>query len=191
VIVKKDLTHPNPRSRRPARADLLERKDGNPWGSFSPLSDPHVLARLSALVQHLHSPELHQWAPHADHPGAFARRRKVPLPSLSAVVLCGMCKSVQGELDLFFAHLRQQAQLVRQGSEQAFAQARAKLSHQALSALNDFLIAQANKLGWLARWQGLRRVSADAPTVRFGPRASHLPRAASSDQIAWLKRSAV
>jgi hypothetical protein len=56
-------------------------------------------------------------------------------------MLCGMSKSVQAELDLFFALLRQQAQLVRQVSELAFAQARAKLSHEAIPALNDYLIA--------------------------------------------------
>jgi len=140
---------------------------------------------LSDFVQHLHSPEFHQLARHADHPGAFTRRRKLPLPSLIALMLCGMSKSVQGELDLFFAHLHQQAQLVRHVSEQAFAQARAKLSHQAIPALNDYLIAQADTAGWLARWQGLRLVAADASTVRFGLRASHMPRAASADQIAF------
>ena len=97
---------------------------------------------LSEFVAHLHSPDFHQLARHADHPGAFTRQRKLPLPSLIAVMLCGMSKSVQAELDLFFAHLRQQAQLVRQVSEQAFAQARAKLSHQAIPTLNDYLIAQ-------------------------------------------------
>jgi hypothetical protein len=103
-----------------------------------------------------------------------------------------MSKSVQAELDLFFAHLRQQAQLVRQVSEQAFAQARAKLSHEAIPALNDYLIAEADSAGWVARWQGLRLVAADASTVRFGLRASHVPRAASADQIAfglWLPGS--
>jgi hypothetical protein len=104
---------------------------------------------------------------------------------LIALMLSGMCKSVQAELDLFFAHLRQQAQPVRQASEQAFAQARAKLSHLALPALNDLLIAEADKLGGLARWQGLRLVAADASSVRFGLRASHVPRAADTDQIAF------
>ena len=140
---------------------------------------------LSDFIQHLHSPDFHKLARHADHPGAFTRRRKLPLPSLIALMLCGMSKSVQGELDLFFAHLHQQAQLVRHASEQAFAQARAKLSLQAIPALNDYLIAQADTAGWLARWQGLRLVAADASTVRFALRASHMPCAASADQIAF------
>jgi hypothetical protein len=54
-----------------------------------------------------------------------------------------MSKSVQAELDMFSAHLRRQAQVVRHASEQAYAQARAKLSHQAIPALHDYLIAQA------------------------------------------------
>jgi hypothetical protein len=93
---------------------------------------------LSEFVQHLHSPDFHQLARPADQPGAFTRRRKLPLPSLIALMLCGMSKSVQAELDVFFAHLHQQAQLMRQVSEQAFAQARAKLSHEAIPALNDY-----------------------------------------------------
>lgn len=140
---------------------------------------------LSNFIEHLHSPDFHQLARHADHPRAFTRRRKLPLPSLIALMLCGMSKSVQAELDLFFAHLHQQAQLVRHASEQAYAQARSKLSHQAIPALNDYLIAQADTAGWFARWQGLRLVAADASTVRFGLRASHMPRAARADQIAF------
>ena len=97
---------------------------------------------LSEFVRYLHSPNFHELARHADHPGAFTRRRKLPLPSLIALMLCGMSKSVQAELDLFFAHLHQQAQLLRHASEQAFAQARAKLAHQAIPALNDYLIAR-------------------------------------------------
>lgn len=44
-----------------------------------------------------------------------------PQATLVAVMLSGMRKSVQTELDGFFAHLEQQAQLVRHVSEQAFA----------------------------------------------------------------------
>ena len=140
---------------------------------------------LSDFIQHLHSPEFHQLARHPKHPGAFTRQRKLPLPSLVAVMLCGMSKSVQAELDSFFAHLHQQSQLLRQVSEQAFAQARAKLSHHAIPALNAYLIDRAEASGWLARWQGLRLVAADASKLRFGLRASHTPRAASADQIAF------
>lgn len=59
-----------------------------------------------------------------DHPTAFSRCRKLPLATLVAIMLTGMRMSVQAELDTFFAHLRQQAQLVHEVSEQAFAQAR-------------------------------------------------------------------
>ena len=54
-----------------------------------------------------------------------------------------MRMSIQAELDTFFAHLRQQAQLVPEVSEQAFSQARAKLSLTAIPRLNDWLIARA------------------------------------------------
>ena len=44
----------------------------------------------------------------ARHPTAFTRRRKLPLASLVALMLSGMRKSIQAELDTFFAHLQQQ-----------------------------------------------------------------------------------
>ena len=54
---------------------------------------------------------------------AFSRCRKLPLPALVAVMLTGMHMSIQSELDTFFAHLAQQAQLMHKVSEQAFAKA--------------------------------------------------------------------
>lgn len=125
---------------------------------------------------------LHE-ARHPDHPTAFSRCRKLPLATLVAIMLTGMRMSVQAELDTFFAHLRQQAQLLHEVSEQAFAQARAKLSLAAIPGLNDWLIARAEHDGFVPRWRGLRLVAADASTLRFGLRASHVSRAALADQI--------
>jgi hypothetical protein len=129
------------------------------------------------------SPEFLHDARHADHPTAFSRCRKLPLATLVAIMLTGMRMSIQAELDTFFAHLRQQAQLVHEVSEQAFAQARAKLSLTAIPHLNDWLIARAEKDRFVPRWRNLRLIAADASTVRFGLRASHVKRAALADQI--------
>lgn len=129
------------------------------------------------------STEFLQVARHPDHPSAFSRCRKLPLPTLVAILLTGMRMSIQNELDTFFAHLRQQAQLIHVVSEQAFAQARAKLSLTAIPRLNDWLIARAEQDGFVPRWRDLRLVAADASTVRFGLRASHVKRAALADQI--------
>lgn len=122
-------------------------------------------------------------ARHPDHPTAFSRCRKLPLATLVAIMLTGMRMSVQAELGTFFAHLRQQAQLVHEVSEQAFAQARAKLSLVAIPGLNDWLITRAEQDGFVPRWHGLRLVAADGSTVRFGLRASHVKRAALANQI--------
>jgi len=122
-------------------------------------------------------------ARHPDHPAAFSRCRKLPLATLVAIMLTGMRMSVQAELDTFFAHLRLQAQLLHEVSEQAFAQARAKLSQAAIPGLNDWLLARAERDGFVPRWRGLRLVAADASTVRFGLRASHVKRAALANQI--------
>ncbi|PIL38013.1 IS4 family transposase [Massilia psychrophila] len=129
-------------------------------------------------------PSVHD-ARHVDHPTAFSRSRKLPLATLVTLMLTGMRMrmSVQAELDTFFGHLRQQAQLVHEVSEQAFAQARAKLSLTAIPRLNDWLIARAEQDRFVPRWHGLRLVAADASTMRFGLRASHVKRAALADQI--------
>src|SRR5260370_21741178 len=87
-------------------------------------------------------------------------------------MLTGMGKSVQTELEEFFGHLQQQAQLLRQVSGQAFAQARAKLSTTAIPALNDWLLEQAGRHGYVPHWNGLTLVPADASTVPFDLRAS-------------------
>ena len=135
------------------------------------------------LAQHLRSAQFLSHAVHPDHPSAFTRQRKLPLPALVALMLSGMRKSVQAELDEFFAHLGQRAQLLREVSEQAFAQARAKLSITAIPVLNDWLIGRAAFYGFVPLWQGLRLVCADASALRFGLRASHVKRAALADQI--------
>jgi len=138
---------------------------------------------ITDFAAYLHSPEFRDHARHPDHPCAFSRQRKLPLPSLVAVLITGMRKSVQTELDEFFAHIQQSAQLVREVTEQAFAQARAKLASTAIPSLNDWLIERAEADGYITRWHGLRLVAADASAIRFGVRASHLPHAASRDQI--------
>ena len=144
------------------------------------MSLPSLFADLAARIR---SDEFLLQAAHPDHPGAFTRQRKLPLPTLVALLLSGMRKSVQAELDEFFGHLRNRAQLVRTVSEQAFAQARTKLSWDAIALLNDWLIERAQHDGLVARWNGLRLVAADASTVRFGLRASHVKRAALADQV--------
>src|SRR5450759_3151471 len=65
------------------------------------------------LAARLRSAEFLLHAAHPDHPTAFTRQRKLPLPALVALMLSGMRKSIQSELDEFFAHLNNQAQLVR------------------------------------------------------------------------------
>ena len=135
------------------------------------------------LAARLRSAEFLSHAAHPDHPTAFTRQRRLPLPALVALMLSGMRKSIQSELDEFFAHLNNRAQLVRKVSEQAFAQARAKLSLTAIPLLNDWLIERAEHYGFVPRWRGLRLVAADASTMRLGLRASHVKRAALADQI--------
>jgi len=78
---------------------------------------------FTAFSQFMHSTQFRDLACHPGACNAFVRKRKLPLPALVAVMLSGMRKSVQTELDEFFAHLKEQAQLVHHVSEQAFAKA--------------------------------------------------------------------
>lgn len=139
-----------------------------------------------AFSEHMQSGAFRESARHPDYPTAFTRRGgKLPLPALIALMICGMRKSVRAELDEFFAHLRQQAELVHHVSEQAFAQARAKLSGTAITSLNQWLMQRIDAAGLVPRWHGLRLVAADASNLRFGLRASHVPRAACVEQNAF------
>ena len=142
-----------------------------------------LLSLFADLAERIRSAEFILHAANPEYPNAFTRQRKLPLAALVALMLSGMRKSIQSELDEFFAHLDNRAQLVRKVSEQAFAQARAKLSVTAIPLLNDWLIKRAEHYGFVSRWNGLRLVAADASTVRFGLRASHVKRAALADQI--------
>jgi hypothetical protein len=100
---------------------------------------------------------------------------------LVTALIAGFAKRVQAELDEFFAHLRQQASLLRHVTEQAFAQARAKLSHAALPTLNAQFVQMVDEAGGVPRWRGLRRIAVDGSYLCFGLRASHVPRAAVRD----------
>jgi hypothetical protein len=119
-----------------------------------------VLANLATDMQ---TDQFRQLACDPEHPAAFQRRRKLPLPALIALMLTGM----------------------RKVSGQAFAQARGKLSTTAIPALNDWLLEQAGRHGYVPRWNGLRLVAADASIVRFGLRACHVKRAALPDQLVF------
>jgi hypothetical protein len=142
-----------------------------------------LAALFMDLAVRLQSSEFLQTARQPEQPTAVSRQRKLPLPTLVALMLTGMRMSIQAELDVFFGHLQDRSQLVRTVSEQAFAQARAKLSLTAIPSLNDWLVARAEQYGFVPRWCRLRLVAADASTVRFGLRASHVKRAALPEQI--------
>src|SRR5260370_36804680 len=108
-----------------------------------PMSLSTLLADLAA---HMQTDQFRQLACDPEHPTAFQRRRKLPLPPLIALMLTGMRKSVQTELDEFFGHLQQQAQLLRQGCGQAFPKAPSKISPTARPALHYELPLQAGPL---------------------------------------------
>lgn len=146
---------------------------------------PHI-ELFRNFAEHLQSDAFREAARHSEWPTAFTRKSgKLPLPYLVAVMISGMRKSVQAELDEFFGFVKQQAQMVHHVSEQAFAQARAKLSGAAIPLLNDWLMRQVDAAGLIPRWKGFRLVAADASDLRFGLRASHVPRAALAAQKAF------
>ncbi len=82
-------------------------------------------------------------------------------------MIAGFKASVQNELNAMFAHLANQADLVRVASAQAFSKARRQFSHQAFAHLNDRLLALVAEDGRVPRWHGLRVVAADASKMRL------------------------
>jgi hypothetical protein len=114
-----------------------------------PSPDP-IQCVLSNLTEHLHSPDFADLARHPEHPRAFTRSRKLPLPKLIAC-LCGFRGgSVQSEVDSFFAHMDTDLSVLRQLSDRALARARAKLHIPALWGLNAKLVQNMPDQGLIA-----------------------------------------
>ncbi len=82
-------------------------------------------------------------------------------------MISGFKASVQNELNSFFAHLVNQADLVREVSAQAFSQARKHFSHLAFTRLNQQLIRLIMQHLDVPRWNGLRVVAADGSKMRL------------------------
>lgn len=100
-------------------------------------------------------------------PKAFRRVRKLPFPTLITFLMSGLKASVQNELNTFFPHLNNQADLFREVSAQAFSEARKKFSAVAFSHLNQQLLGLVKTHLPIPRWYGLRVVAADASKVKL------------------------
>ena len=124
---------------------------------------------LSALI---FSDDFARRARHPEFPGAFTRRRKLPLPTLIGVLLSMRAGSQQSLLDGFFGLLRGNGSFLREISDRAFAKARSHLHQPALVWLNDWLIARAESAGLVHRWFSRRVVAADASVLMPAMRAS-------------------
>ncbi len=82
-------------------------------------------------------------------------------------MISGFKASVQTELNGFFAHLANQADLTRKASAQAFSKARKQFSHQAFDHLNQYFMRLVSDHLPTPRWNGLRVVAADASKMRL------------------------
>ena len=119
-------------------------------------------------------------ARHPDHPNAFTRSRKLPLPALIGALLSMTNLSQQATLDGFFASLGSSPCPQRGVSDRAFAKARNHLHMPALSSLNDWVVERADRAGLVPRWGGLRVVAADASVLMPAVRPCLLKRSAAS-----------
>ena len=104
-------------------------------------------------------------------PTAFTRKRSLTFPRLLAMMLSGMCASVQSELDRLFATLTGEIGRRREVCDRAFSKARRGFSAQAFDALRAQLLEQLAPRLDAQRWQGLRVVAADASRLRVSTRA--------------------
>ena len=104
-------------------------------------------------------------------PTAFTRQRQLTLPRLAAMMLSGMCSSVQAEIDGLFAQLHQQPVRTRCVSAQAFSQARKGFSWTLFTLANDHLLSLAQPLLEAHRWNGLRVIAGDGSRLQVSTRA--------------------
>ena len=110
-------------------------------------------------------------------PTAFTRNRTLTLPRMAALMMSGMCASVQTELDALFSTLGNSGGRTRAVSAQAFSKARRGLSAELFELAQAHLISLAQAHIDSMRWHGLRLVAADGSRLRVGTRRGHELRA--------------
>jgi len=120
---------------------------------------------LASFIEYLHSSELLEQSRLKST--AFTRKRVLTFPVLLVMMLSGFKASVQNELNAFFAHLANQADLTRNVSAQAFSKARKLFSHLTFSRLNQRFIQLISEQLTLPHWNGLRVVAADASKMQL------------------------
>ena len=91
---------------------------------------------------------------------------------MAAMMISGLCASVQSELDAFFGHLRGHAVRTREVSARAFSKARQGFSARLFHLASRRLLELASPLIDAARWNGLRVVAADASRLRVSRRSN-------------------
>lgn len=87
-----------------------------------------------------------------------------------AMMIAGMCASVQSSVDDLFGQIAGEGIRVRACSDRAFSKARRGVSWQALRDLNDTLLQLASPLIDTHQWHGLRVVAADGSRLRVSTR---------------------
>ncbi len=122
-------------------------------------------AIMANFIDFLHSSELLDQS--RIKPTAFIRKRTLTFPVMLVAMLSGFKASVQTELNAFFSHLANQADLTREASAQAFSKARKHFSHTAFSILNQHLMTLVASGLITPHWNGLRVVAADASKMRL------------------------
>jgi Transposase DDE domain len=135
---------------------------------------------MGDLSEQISSDEFAELARHPEHPEAFTRSRKLPLPALIAALLSMRNQSQQTMLDGFFASVCDTAGLRREVSDRAFAKARNHLHLPALVSLNDLVVRRADEAGLIERWHGLRVVAGDASVLMPAVRPCLLARSAAA-----------
>jgi hypothetical protein len=136
---------------------------------------------MCELSERISSDEFAELARHPEHPEAFTRSRKLPLPALIGALLSVRNQSQQAMLDGLFSSI-DTASLRREVSDRAFAKARNHLHLPALVSLNDLVVRRAAEAGLIERWHGLRVVAGDASVLMPAVRPCLLARSAAAPE---------
>ena len=113
----------------------------------------------------MHSPEL--LANVRLSPAAFTRNRKLPFPTVLTLLLAGLTRSVQAELDRLFGTLDDSPHSRPKVSAQAFSKARKGISAKVFHRLNQSLLGLVETHLKVPRWRGFRVVAADASKLQL------------------------
>jgi hypothetical protein len=120
---------------------------------------------LNELTQTIENEEFISRSRSKDGGKGFTRQRKIHFAHLIILLVQGLKRSLQRELNSFYQKLQRKDFLLQHVTKGAFSRARAKLKPEAFVELNDVGINNFYKHAPYQQWHGFRLLSSDGSTA--------------------------